>query len=78
MFWEKKTKDHRDIDQIVFDIAESQQDKDYIALYKSLPNTQLYMPIVPESLPHGSTEAQEILTDKNSQIKTRKIIGPND
>lgn len=46
----RKTKGERDIDRLIFDIAEYQRTADYEILYKLIPQTKFFCPVDPESI----------------------------
>lgn len=72
-----KRSDRRDIEQIIYDIAENGRAKDYTALYPPLTNRQVFIPIEPGSLPAHARPGYTLVTDDSTDIRVRLITGPD-
>lgn len=76
--WFKK--EERDIDQLIFDIAEYQRKKDYKVFYRLIKETKLYCYVDPESIkniPQGekyTTKSTDNVKTTYAQINGMKLI----
>jgi hypothetical protein len=77
LFGKKKKDDLRDIEQVIFDVAENNKDEDYHRLYELLVGKELYMPVDPASLPQDVAPGSKITTDASNQIRIKNVQGPN-
>jgi hypothetical protein len=76
--FKKNTKeDKRDLEQVIFDIAEHNQDKDYFRMYELLKDRELYLPADPNSLPEDFVPGSRLVTDSSHQIRISNAKGPN-
>jgi hypothetical protein len=65
----KKAKDERDIDQLIYDIAEYQRTKDYEILYKLMTETIFFCPVDSESI-KNIPQGEKYITKSADKIKT--------
>lgn len=77
IFRKKPKNDSRDIEQVIFDVAEYNKDEDYHRLYELLIDRALFLPVDPESIPKGHEPGSRIVTDPSMQIRVRYVQGPN-
>ncbi len=77
LFKRKAKSDDRDIEQVIFDVAEHNKDEDYHRLYELLVGRELFLPVDPESLPANYEPGSKIVTDSSMQIRVRNVQGPN-
>jgi hypothetical protein len=68
----KKVKDERDIDQLIYDIAEYQRAKDYEILYKLVTETKFFCPVNPESV-KNIPQGEKYTTKPDDKIKTYSV-----
>ncbi len=77
IFRKKSKVDPRDIEQVIYDVAESNKDEDFHRLYELLLDKELYIPIDTDSLPKNAVSGSKIVTDASNQIKVKNVIGPD-
>ena len=78
-FWKnKQNKDNRDLEKIIFDIAEYQKDEDFHLLYRLLRNREVFIPIDPSTLPRSAIPGDRILLSASDQVHISYVKGPND
>lgn len=68
--------DQRDVEQLIYDVAEHDQKKDHKSLYRALADCALFMPVEPESLPEGFAPGTQFDVDADMGIKARMIAIP--
>jgi len=73
----KKKEDKRDLEKVIYDIAEYGRDEDLHIMYDLIKNRQLYLPVDPSSLPKGLEQGEKIITDSSIQIRIKNVAGPN-
>ena len=76
LFGKKNNEDPRDVEQVIYDVAESNKDEDFHRLYELLIDKELYIPIDPASLPKDTLPGSKIVTDSSSQIRVKTVQGP--
>jgi len=76
-FKRRKPADHRDVEQIITDIAENGQTKDYAALYPILNGQLVFVPTEPRSLPPNASPGYTLVSDETIDIHVRLIEGPD-
>jgi hypothetical protein len=77
LFGRKPTKDLRDIEQIIFDVAEYNKDEDFHRLYELMIGRELFLPVDPDTLPGNSKPGDKVVTDSSMQIKVKNVQAPN-
>lgn len=77
IFNRRPKKDERDIEQVIFDVAEHNKEEDYSRLYELMVGRDLFLPVDPESLPKDYELGSKIVTDPTMQIRVRNVQGPN-
>lgn len=73
----KKKDEGRDLEQVIYEIAEFRKEQDYLAFFKLIEEREIYFPVAPESLPSGFQSGQKIVTDASMQIRIKTVIGPS-
>jgi hypothetical protein len=72
-----KKKDNRDIEQVIFDIAEHQRDTDFHLLYKLMRNKEVFVGINKASIPSGARPGAPYVTKESDQLEMKSVIIPN-
>lgn len=73
----KKKSDARDLEQLIFDIAEHQRDQDFELLYLKLRRRELHVPVDASSLPAHIPPGQAYQTSSNDRIVMRSSSLPD-
>lgn len=73
----KKAHDHRDLEQLIFDVAEHQSDKDFHLLYKLMVNRTVFVPAETSTIPASAVPGEKYLTKRGDRISMRYVAGPN-
>ncbi|MBL8263324.1 MAG: hypothetical protein JNM58_12945 [Xanthomonadaceae bacterium] len=76
-FFRKKTSDTRDLEQLIFDIAEHQRDSDFELLYLHLRGRELHVPIDTSTLPAHIPPGQAYQTTSSDRIMMRSSNLPD-
>lgn len=69
--------DPRDLEQLIFDVAEHQRGADFELLYRRMADRHVYVPIDPASLPAAAAEGERYQTQRGDRLKMRIVTGPN-
>ncbi|PTY35802.1 hypothetical protein BGP77_00270 [Saccharospirillum sp. MSK14-1] len=69
--------DKRDIEELIFDIAEHNKEEDHHRLYDLLSGRELFLPVVPESLPANYVPGSKVIVNSSMRIRVRNVQGPN-
>ena len=68
--WFKKSPaDNRDLESLIYDIAENQRNEDYVALYDRLQTTTLFLPVDADSLPARIAPGEKYVVTSADCIK---------
>lgn len=73
----KEKKDPRDIEQVIFDIAEHHRDVDFHLLYKMMAGRDIFVGINQESLPTSIEPGVRYITQASDRIAMKFISIPN-
>ncbi|MBL8507930.1 hypothetical protein [Chitinimonas sp. JJ19] len=65
------------MEQLIFDVAEHQADKDFRELYALMQGKQVFVPIDKASIPAGAAVGEQYVTTANDCLKMQYVIGPN-
>jgi DNA-directed RNA polymerase subunit RPC12/RpoP len=77
-FRKKKEQDQRDIEQIIFDIAEYHREEDLLTLYELLQSRPLYMPVDKSSpIPTAAKPGFKYKVTSFDNLKVLMGLGPN-
>ncbi len=68
----KKAEDKRDIDQLIYDIAEYQRAKDFEILYKIMTATKFFCPVDAETV-KNIPQGEKYVTNSDDQIKITQV-----
>ncbi|WP_284197242.1 hypothetical protein [Chitinimonas prasina] len=71
------THSKRDLEQLIFDVAEHQADKDFRELYAIMRGKQVFVPIDRGSIPAAAAAGEQYVTTANDCLKMQYVIGPN-
>ncbi len=69
----------RDIEQLIYDIAEHARDEDYTELYESLADRLLFIPVDKDSLdsiPNDIKSGELLSAETSTQVPVRYVSGP--
>lgn len=77
IFGKNKQKNKRDIEQVIFDVAEYQKDEDFHQLYKLLDGREVFVPVDTTTIPVGAKPGEKYVTKPTDQLKIKNVIGPN-
>ena len=77
LFKRKPKKDNRDIEKVIFDVAEFNKNEDFHRLYELMIGRELFLPVDPDTLPKNSMPGDKIVTDSSMQIKVKNVQAPN-
>jgi hypothetical protein len=70
-------KDSRDIEQLIFDIAEHQRDADFHLLYKLMAGREVFVGINKTSLPASITPGVPYKTQPSDRLEMKTVSIPN-
>lgn len=73
----KKKEDKRDLENLIYDIAEYGRNEDFHKLYEMLDGRELYLPVDPSSLPKNIEPGSKIVTDSTSQVRFKNVVSPS-
>jgi len=66
-----------DLEDLIYEVAEHQRDKDFHELYRRLMDREVFVPVDPSSLPPEAKSGQTIITDASASIRMRTVPAPN-
>ncbi|MGC1528869.1 MAG: hypothetical protein WA783_22690 [Phormidesmis sp.] len=73
--------DHRELEQLLFDIAEHARDEDYDELYETLLTTELFVSVKSASIAATQNHLKPnkvALADASTPVQIREITGPRE
>ena len=70
-------KDEREIDQLIFDIAENNLAQDYTIFYNLMIGKTVFLPVEENSIPKNLVPGESFKTDSSMQIRVKSVTGPN-
>jgi hypothetical protein len=76
-FKRPKKPDPRDLEQLIFDIAEHQRDADFHLLYERMVGREVFMPIDRSSLPASIEPGVSYTTTASDRIMMKSVPMPN-
>ncbi len=77
-FFETRAKpDQRDIEQVIFDVAEFNRESDFDMLYALLKERHLFLPAVRDTIPAAATPGQPYQTTANDRLTLKNVAGPD-
>ncbi|MDO8330671.1 MAG: hypothetical protein Q7T36_09385 [Fluviicoccus sp.] len=75
--FKRKTKnDERDIEQLIFDVAEHQRDADFHLLYLLLKDREVFVPVVRSSVPSAAKPGEAYVTRTEDQLVLKTVELP--
>jgi len=77
LFKKREPPDPRDLEQIIYDIAENKIDRDFHILYERMSNRHVFVPVDPTTVPVEATEGKKYVTTSTDRLRMRTVIGPN-
>jgi len=66
-----------DLEDLIYEVAEHQRDKDFHELYRRMNGREVFVPVVSSSLPQDAKPGQTITTDSSVSIQMRSVPAPN-
>jgi hypothetical protein len=66
-----------DLEDLIYEVAEHQRDKDFHTLYQRMNGREVFVAVVPSSLPQDVKPGQAITTDSSVSIQMRSVPAPN-
>ena len=72
-----KRPDPRDLEQLIFDVAEHQREQDFELLYLKLRGQEIHVPVDPSSLPAGIPPGQAFQTTAKDQVVMKSSSLPD-
>ncbi len=72
----RKGRDLRDLEQVIFDVAEHQRDSDFHLLYALLSGREVYVPVVNASLPVSAAPGVPFVTRASDRVAFRTVSLP--
>ena len=72
-----KNRPVRDLEQVIFDIAERQLDEDFRVLYQLMSGREVFVPADPTSFPSNALPGQKYVTTSSDAIRMSTVQGPN-
>ena len=66
-----------DLEDLIYEVAEYQRDKDFHELYSRMKGRGVFVPVVPSSLPSDAKPGQTITTNSSVSIQMRSMPAPN-
>ena len=76
-FLRRKRHDPRDLEQMLFDIAEHQRDEDFNLLYERLWGREIYVPVDASSIPSHVPPGQKYTSTTDDRITMRSSKLPD-
>jgi hypothetical protein len=76
-FRKGKRTDPRGLEQVIYDVAEHQADKDFQLLYELMAERQVFAPVDMNTLPVGAIGGETVVTSDADRIRMRTVLGPN-
>lgn len=77
-FFRKPTKpDERDVEQVIFEVAEWRSNEDFHTLYKLLKDRHVCVPIDAGTIPAAAEPGREYRVEKPDRLAMRYVLGPN-
>jgi len=77
LFKKKNLPDPRDLEQLIFDVAEHQSDKDFHLLYKVMANRHVFVPADTNTIPADAAPGEKYTTKFGDRVSMRYVTGPN-
>jgi hypothetical protein len=74
---QKRKKDPRDLEQVIYDIAEHQRDTDFHLLYKLMSDREVYVGIDPASLPSSAMPGIPYQTQAADRLVMKTVTIPS-
>lgn len=67
----------RNLEDLIYDIAEHMRDADFLELYERMRNREVFVPLVQSSLPANVRAGQTVTSATEHPLVMRTISGPN-
>ena len=77
LFSGRKASPQIDLEDLIYEVAEHQRDKDFRELYVRLKGREVFVPVVSSSLPLDAQPGQVITTNSSVSIQMRSVPAPN-
>ena len=77
LFHRKQKPQPRDLERVIYDIAEKQEEADFQALYQLLRDRQVFVPVDLSTVPSGLQPGQSYTTTSADRLIMRTVAGPN-
>ena len=68
----------RDLEQLIYDVAEYQRDADFQLLYKRMQDRVVYVPVNSKSLPKEAHSGTRYVTMQKDSMRCYTVLGPQD
>lgn len=77
LFPSRKTRPPVDLEDLIYEVAEHQRDSDFHELYSRMKGREVFVPVVPSSLPLDAKPGQTFTTSSSVSIQIRSGPAPN-
>jgi hypothetical protein len=70
--------DSRDLERLIFDIAERQADQDLHLLYRRMADRVVFVPVDADTIPESAVPGEPYVVKPGERLAMRFVTGPND
>jgi hypothetical protein len=74
-FFRKDKPDARDLEQVIFDVAEHQRDDDFHLLYRLMASRRVFVPFVASSFPSHARPGEKYVVTAGDSVQMRTVSG---
>ena len=76
-FKKTKNRDMRDLEQVIYDVAENQTGEDFHLLYELMADRRVFVPVNLNTLPKGIVPGEPYVTNSSDDLHMRYVVLPN-
>jgi hypothetical protein len=77
LFRKSKSPDVRDVEQVIFDVAERQSGEDFQTLYQLMRDRHVCVPIDTATIPTAAESRRPYRVEGSDRLAMRYVTGPN-